>query len=89
MAAAEATLTVMERENIPARSERLGQKLRAGLEELQQRHELIGDVRGKGLMQAIELVENRVTKEPATKKSRRSWRRRKARSAGRKGGQLR
>jgi 4-aminobutyrate aminotransferase-like enzyme len=68
MAAADATLTVMERENIPERSERLGQKLRAGLEELQQRHELIGDVRGKGLMQAIELVENRVTKEPATKK---------------------
>ncbi len=68
MAAAEATLSVMQRENIPERSERLGQKLRAGLEELQQRHELIGDVRGKGLMQAIELVENRVTKEPATQK---------------------
>ena len=69
MAAAEATLQVMERENIPERSERLGQRFRAGLEEMQQRHELIGDVRGKGLMQAIELVENRVTKEPATRKT--------------------
>ena len=69
MAAADATLGVMERENIPERAERLGQRLRAGLEEMKERYPLIGDVRGKGLMQAMELVEDRETKEPATRKT--------------------
>ena len=36
-----------------------GAYLRGGLEELQDKHEIIGDVRGMGLMQAIELVEDR------------------------------
>ena len=64
-----ATLHVMQRENIPARATRLGKKLRTGLEALQDKHPLIGDVRGMGLMQAIELVEDRKSKEPAAKRA--------------------
>ncbi len=42
-----------------------GAHLRAHLEELKQSFPLIGDVRGMGLMQAIELVEDRESKAPA------------------------
>jgi 4-aminobutyrate aminotransferase-like enzyme len=56
-AAANATLEIIERENLPVRVERTGERLRAGLEELKRRFpKTIGDVRGKGLMQALELV---------------------------------
>ncbi len=69
MSAAEATLDVMVSENTPARSAERGAQLRAGLEELQGRHEWIGDVRGMGLMQALELVEDRRTKQPSPGKA--------------------
>jgi 4-aminobutyrate aminotransferase-like enzyme len=56
-AAANATIDVIEQENLVDRADTLGNRLRAGLEELQRRHaKKVGDVRGKGLMQAIELV---------------------------------
>jgi 4-aminobutyrate aminotransferase-like enzyme len=56
-AAANATLDVIEGENLPQNAETTGARLRAGLEELQARFpRTVGDVRGKGLMQAIELV---------------------------------
>jgi 4-aminobutyrate aminotransferase-like enzyme len=56
-AAANATLAVIEDEDLPGNAERMGARLRAGLEELQRRFpRVIGDVRGKGLMQALELV---------------------------------
>jgi 4-aminobutyrate aminotransferase-like enzyme len=69
MAAAEATLDVMQRENIPQKSEERGRQLREALEAMKDKYPFIGEVRGMGLMQAVELVENRKTKEPAPKKA--------------------
>jgi 4-aminobutyrate aminotransferase-like enzyme len=42
-----------------------GAYLRAGLEDLQEKHESIGEVRGMGLLQGVELVEDRKSKAPA------------------------
>ena len=64
-AAALGTLEEMKREYNPQRSAKIGTILRAGLEELQSKYPLIGDVRGKGLMQGIEMVVDRESKEPA------------------------
>lgn len=57
--AANATLDVIEKDRLLENSERMGQRLRSGLEDLQRRFpKTIGDVRGMGLMQAIELVQD-------------------------------
>ena len=64
MVAAAATLDVIEEEKLLFNSQMMGKALRDGLESLQQRFQGIGDVRGMGLMQAIELVKDRGTKEP-------------------------
>jgi len=65
-AAALATIQVMEEEASPAHVEEVGAHLRRGLEALGDKYPLIGDVRGMGLMQGIEMVRDRETKEPAT-----------------------
>jgi alanine-glyoxylate transaminase/(R)-3-amino-2-methylpropionate-pyruvate transaminase len=70
MAAADATLEVMAREDTPRRSAARGAQLRRGLDELYGTHEWIGEVRGMGLMQALELVEDRAGKEPSPGKAR-------------------
>jgi alanine-glyoxylate transaminase/(R)-3-amino-2-methylpropionate-pyruvate transaminase len=58
-AAANATLEIIEEEDLPGNAARMGAILRGGLEELQRRHpRSIGQVRGMGLMQALELVED-------------------------------
>ncbi|MBA3832883.1 MAG: aminotransferase class III-fold pyridoxal phosphate-dependent enzyme, partial [Chthoniobacterales bacterium] len=60
-----AVLEVIDREKLQANSLVLGQHLFTGLERLKEKHNVIGDIRGKGLMLGIELVKDRATKEPA------------------------
>ena len=60
-----AVINVIEEEGLVAQAQQRGDYLMAGLRELQNRHEQIGDVRGKGLLVGIELVEDRITKKPA------------------------
>ncbi len=60
-----AVLDVIEREKLQANALKIGDQLAAGLHRLKEKHNVIGDVRGKGLMLGIELVKDRVTKEPA------------------------
>ena len=61
-----AVLEVIERENLQANSLRVGGFILAGLEKLKAKHNIIGDVRGKGLLLGVELVKDRSSKEPAT-----------------------
>ena len=63
-AAGIATLKVYEEENLVARSKELGLILGAELEKLKRKYELVGDVRYIGLFSVIELVRNRLTREP-------------------------
>ncbi|MFN0100719.1 MAG: aspartate aminotransferase family protein [Bryobacteraceae bacterium] len=64
--AANAVIDLIQEENLAANAAETGGYLRGRLEELQGKYALIGDVRGMGLMQAIELVGDRQTKAPAT-----------------------
>jgi 4-aminobutyrate aminotransferase-like enzyme len=64
--AAKAVIDFIEDQNLLANCAETGAYLRGRLEELKEKHELIGDVRGMGLLQAVELVEDRATKKPAT-----------------------
>jgi 4-aminobutyrate aminotransferase-like enzyme len=63
--AAKAVIDFIDEQNLLENCASTGAYLRAGLEDLKTKHELIGDVRGMGLLQAIELVQDRQTKTPA------------------------
>lgn len=63
--AARATIEVIEEENLLENAHAVGNYFRGKLEELKTKHTVIGDVRGMGLMQALELVKDRKTKEAA------------------------
>ena len=58
-------LEVVIRDRLTERARMLGEYLRDGLLALKQRHECIGDVRGRGLLVGLDLVQDRATKAPA------------------------
>jgi alanine-glyoxylate transaminase/(R)-3-amino-2-methylpropionate-pyruvate transaminase len=60
-----AVLQVIDREKLQENALQVGNHLIRGFNELGKKHDLIGEVRGKGLMLGIELVKDRATKEPA------------------------
>ncbi|TPI40152.1 aspartate aminotransferase family protein [Mesorhizobium sp. B3-1-6] len=64
-AAGRAVLKVMHDERLQENAAKVGGALKERLQELKKDFPLIGDVRGQGLMLAIELVKDRATKEPA------------------------
>ncbi len=65
MAAGLAVLDVIEEDGLQENARVVGNHLRRGLETLAQRHRLIGDVRGSGLLLGAELVTDRAAKTPA------------------------
>jgi 4-aminobutyrate aminotransferase/(S)-3-amino-2-methylpropionate transaminase len=60
-----AVLDTVERDGLLERAERIGGVMRTRLEDMAHRFSVIGDVRGRGAMVAMELVEDRRTKAPA------------------------
>ena len=65
LAAGLATLRVIEEENLQENSRLRGYELLEGFNYLSKKHSIIGDIRGQGLMTALEFVKDRNTKEPA------------------------
>ncbi len=64
-AAARATIDVIESEGLVKNAAVVGKHLGERFKQLKEKHALVGDARGLGLMQALELVKDRKTKEPA------------------------
>ncbi|MBA7500064.1 Isoleucine 2-epimerase [subsurface metagenome] len=68
-AAALATISVIKEEKLVERSKEMGDYIKARFNELKKEHELIGDVRGKGLLIGVDLVTDRGTKQRAEKET--------------------
>jgi 4-aminobutyrate aminotransferase-like enzyme len=68
-AAGLANIEVMQEERLPEEAARKGAHAMGRLREMAERHSLIGEVRGLGLMIGVELVKDRETKEPAAKEA--------------------
>lgn len=68
-AAALATINIVVNEGLMKNVEDMGNYLKHQLLELKEKYEIIGDVRGKGLILGLELVRDRKTKEPASKET--------------------
>jgi 4-aminobutyrate aminotransferase-like enzyme len=66
-AAGLAALEIIVSENLVENSQRVGQAMLSRLQAMQEKHRIIGDVRGKGLLLGIELVEDRRTKKLVSK----------------------
>ncbi len=66
-AAAVAVIDTIKSENLLENATKQGDYFKKRLLELQEKHEIIGDVRGIGLMLAVDFVKDRRTREPATK----------------------
>src|SRR3954453_12454586 len=66
IAAALATLDVIEREGLLRNSEEVGNHMKRRMADWPKKHKLVGDVRGLGLMIGVELVKNKETKERAS-----------------------
>lgn len=64
-AAGLAVLEVIDEEGLQENARAQGARLKSGLQDLMQRHPLVGDVRGMGLMLGVELVEDRESRRPA------------------------
>jgi alanine-glyoxylate transaminase/(R)-3-amino-2-methylpropionate-pyruvate transaminase len=60
-----AVLEVIDKEKLQENALKMGGIILAGLQKLKTKYKIIGDVRGKGLMLGVEMVKDRVTKEPA------------------------
>ena len=58
-----AALEIMERENLVQNARQRGEQLAETLADIKDRHPIVGDARGTGLIQGLELVKDRETKE--------------------------
>ncbi len=68
-AAALKTIEVIIKEDLVGNAARVGEYLLGKLERLKEGHEIVGDVRGKGLIAGVEIVKNKAMKEPGTEEA--------------------
>ena len=65
-AAGLAVLEVIESENLVENSQQVGKYIRQGLDRLQNKYDIIGDIRNNGLFFGVDLVNDQASKTPAT-----------------------